>query len=364
MNLTQTLRPASLDEMIGHEKIITELKQRSSENNFPQTMFFAGKTGVGKTTLQRIIAKNILCQNKDSRGYGCNTCAICKSIDDEKPALNYFEFDGYDLGIDKVRDIEELASKRSAFDKTNKKVFVIDELQALNRNTPALKKSLKFLERKYKDVYFILGAMEWIKLPEAIKSRTVMYKLDPIPEKDIATYLYKHCESQKIAVDTEEKANVLLAIGYSSMGSVRTAVSLLERVIYGNIWTEQELQTHLKVYHSSKINSIIMGVLQGKIETMADIEIDTDVLDTIRKRLNLIFKFKSGLELSSYDRSELTGIDSAVDRDKVKYFITQLCDLMKYDYVSPELIEFTFINIINTLKPDRPTKNLNRKSKP
>lgn len=365
MNLTQAIRPSTLDEVVGHQKIITELKKRSEDNNFPQVMMFIGKTGVGKTTLQRIISKNILCQNKDAKGNSCNTCNTCMSIDQEKILLNYNEYDGYDLNIEQARTIEELASKKIPFDKANKRVFVIDELQGVvSKNQQALKKLLKFLERPYKDAHFILGSMEWIKLPEAIKNRTVLYRLDPLDPVLIAQYLNKYCESQKIAIDTQDKAEVLISIASSCGGSMRTAISLLERVIYGNIWTPQEVQKELKVFSTSKINSIIDGVLQGKVEALEDIDFSDEILDSIRFRLNSIYKFKSGLKLEKLEQAELTGIDSRVDIKRVEVFITTLNELMKYNYVTPTLMEFTFLNIINKVKeipvvrPVRPARDV------
>ncbi len=352
MNLTQEYRPKSLDEVVGHKLTVDELKKRCEDNNLPQVMMFTGRSGLGKTTLGRIIAKNILCNNKDSKGNSCNKCHSCLAIDDEKPLINYFEKDGYDLNIEVIRDIEDLASKKIAFDQSNKKVFVIDELQALNRNQQALKKSLKFLERPYTGVYFILGSMEWLKLPPAIKNRTVMYKLSPLKDLEIAEYLYNICKKRNLVGDTLDiqQQDVLLALAQSSSGSLRTAISVLERVIYSNLWTLEKIEKELKIYNNNSINMLIQGVLNKDIEALKDINIDEDTLDIIRKRLNLIYRFKSGIKLEDYEISDVKDIKGNITIESVELFIVELNNLYKYTYLTPELIEFTFISVLNKIK--------------
>ena len=85
MNLAQKLRPMTFDDVVGHEKTIKELKKRCKEQSFPQVIFLIGNTGTGKTTLQRIIAKSMLCLDKTEEGYGCGICKTCEAIDNEKP---------------------------------------------------------------------------------------------------------------------------------------------------------------------------------------------------------------------------------------------------------------------------------------
>jgi DNA polymerase-3 subunit gamma/tau len=354
MNLAQKLIPPTLNEVIGHEKTIKEWKQRSKEKNFPQVSLFIGPTGVGKTTLQRIVAKNILCEHTDNNGNACNNCSICNAINLERPAINYYEYDGYDLNIEKARDIEEIASRKISFETSNKKVFVLDELQALSKNPQALKKLLKFLERQYKEVYFLLGSMETLKLPPAILGRTIKYNLKPLTSKQIGEYLYKYCESINIKIDTEEKASILLTISEAARGSMRDALAYLERVIYGNIWNEKDLLSELDLVTEKTLSKIINGLLSGNINVLTEVELTDETIEQLRKKLNFLYKQAAGLQLPFYIKGELDKIDTSVHISIIEMCIDRLNSLLKFTYLTPTLIEFTLIGIITQAKQMQP----------
>lgn len=84
LNYPLKYRPKSLNEIIGHGRIILELKERSKNNNFSFATLFSGRTGTGKSSVARIIAKNILCSNKSTEGDSCNKCTVCNTIDNDK----------------------------------------------------------------------------------------------------------------------------------------------------------------------------------------------------------------------------------------------------------------------------------------
>lgn len=233
-------RPSSLSGVIGHDKTIKALIKRTKENDIPKRILFTGITGIGKTTLMRIVGKNILCNNKDKDGNSCNQCEICNAIDNEQMNSFYTESNASNLNIDEVRKLVQDAEMKS-FSQAKAKVFVIDEIQEMTKAKAALNNLLKPLEKEYKNVYFILGTMSPKDVPTSIKNRCATYDLKPIAIDEISKQLYSICNKENIKIDTEEKANVLITIADNSYGSMRTAVSYLERVIDSELWTVSEV---------------------------------------------------------------------------------------------------------------------------
>jgi DNA polymerase III subunit gamma/tau len=340
-NLYKKYRPLKLDEVCGQEKVVKDLKKRSLDNSFSHTMLFSGYSGLGKTTLQRIVAKNILCKNKDQNGNSCNTCYICKTIDEEKPSNFYFEINASNLNIDETRALVEASSTRS-LSSVNAKVFVIDELQEMKKTPAALKNLLKPLETNSSYLYFILGTMQLSDIPDAIKNRCVPYKLHQLSYEDITQYLCDICNGEGIQIDTEEKANTLITIAQNSNGSMRTAVSYLERCIYSEIWDSKELLNELNIISDVQLVEIINKLLSNNMSVFTT-KIDKDLLERVRQTLNAIYKHLHGVELEFWQKNQLKGINKTSVQN-VFTLIEGLNKLTYFPYITQELIDFTLIN--------------------
>lgn len=343
MSLYNKYRPKSLSDIVGHEKSVSELKKRSKEDNFSHTMMFSGNSGLGKTTLQRIVAKNILCQNKDEEGNSCNTCDICKCIDEEKISNFYTEINASNLNIDEVRELAESAKKKN-LSTVKRKVFVIDELQEMKKSQSALRTLLKPIESEIPNVYFILGTMQESDIPTSIKNRCVHYKLKDLSFEEIAQNLYSICTKEGIAIDTKEKADTLIAVAQNSDGSMRTAISYLERCIYSNIWDSKAIIEELGIVSNEGLITIINHLLTGNVKLFEN-DITKDILDRIRWILNVLYKSKAGVELNAYQKSFLKGIIN-VDAVFVSKIISRLNELTMLPYINQEMIDFALINIL------------------
>jgi len=354
LNLFQKYRPPTFKDVVGHETTIKELQQRAKDRNFPQCIYITGFTGTGKTVISRIIVKSLLCQNLDVEGNPCEACKICEAVDNEQKLLNYFEENGSNCNIDRMREIEEISQKKIMLSDSSVKVFYIDELQELaGKSSEALKNLLKLLEKPSKNNYFILGSMDDSKIPVAVKNRCVTYKLKLLTVEQIADRLAFICGNEGIVLD-EEKSNVVLSIAQNSQGSLRTAISYLERCIYGNIWTEKEAIKELEIFSDLKINEFITNLLCGKPD-IDNVEINRNLVDNMIYRLNFLYKALTLNNLNGYQKSLISGIDLPVKgKENNKVFVEQilleLYELLKYNYVSTNLIEFKILYIKNVNK--------------
>lgn len=342
MLLYNKYRPLTLLNIIGHEKIIKDLQKRSKENSFAKTMLFSGKSGLGKTTLERIIAKNILCTNKDSSGNSCNKCDICLTIQNEKPNNFYFEINASNLNLEEVKSLIE-SSRVKSLSKSTKKVFVIDELQEMKKAQAALKNLLKPLESDIPNTYFILGTMDESEIPTSIKNRCVHYKLKDLSIEQILNYLAFICKNENINIDNEQKAEVLIAIADNSNGSMRTAISYLERCIYSEIWDKEDLLKELNLASNKTIVHLTNMILTNDIKIFEQ-EINKEIIDKIKNILINYYKVKNKIKLEYYKNIELNGILD-IDISIVKNCLIEFFKLNNYAYINQEIIDYTILNI-------------------
>lgn len=346
-NLYSKYRPLIFDEVFGHSKTITAFKERAQKESYPQALYIEGLTGTGKSTIANIVAKTILCKNKDRRGNPCNKCPECLSVIKEQRTSFFRSLNASNLGIDEMRELENFVDE-TTLSLTTQKVIIIDELQEIS-GSKAQKNILKLLEKIHEDTYFILLTMNGAKVDNAIKNRCVPYKLKPLEFSDIAGYLEYVCKKENISVDSEEKANVLITIADNSYGSMRTACSYLERVIDSNLWEVKNVISELNIISTSDLCNVINYILKGDMSCFS-IKFEKEILDRIRYMLNLIYKFKNEVELTAYEKGQLNGIDAKCNINSVENTISELNELIKFPYLTQELIDFTIINIVKNNK--------------
>jgi len=362
-------RPDCLSKIVGQEKIIKDLQTRFKKNEIPKVTMLTGVTGVGKTTLQRIIGKAIVCNHKDKDGNPCCVCDLCKAIDEEKQNNFYFENNASNLNIDEVRKLIQDAEVKS-FSQAKAKVFVIDEIQEMKKTQAALNNLLKPLEKDYKNVYFILGTMSDRDVPNAIKNRCVVYKLKELNIEEIGRHLFYICEQQKIKIDTEEKSNVLLTIAENSYGSMRQAIAYLERVIYSEIWTVKELIQELEIVSNLDLITSVNHLFIGDAKAF-EIVYSQDLLQRLRYILGTIYKILNKVVVPQWQLTQIKGLDNKnFDSNKVMFALNELFELNKYPYLNQEIIDYTLVKIYVyckecvTLKQNEIIKNQEQPQQP
>lgn len=246
-------RPQTFADTFGqnHIKITIANELKSGKNS--GAYLFCGPRAVGKTTLARIFAKALNCQERKSgESEPCNHCTSCLSVTNGKN-LDVLEIDAAsNTGVDHVRE-NILASARMAPSGNLKKVFIIDEAHMLS--TSAWNALLKVMEEPPSHVVFILCTTEIHKVPLTIISRCERFDFKRISTAEIIEKLSRISRSENIEVDKE----VLEAIARQSGGHLRDAESLLGQLIAagGNKITAEQTDLFIPKSNNREIIEMI-----------------------------------------------------------------------------------------------------------
>ncbi len=222
MALYRKFRPTTFDEVKGQDHIVTTLKNQIRTGRIGHAYLFCGTRGTGKTTVAKILAKAVNCENPQD-GEPCNQCETCREII-EGSSMNVIEIDAAsNNGVDNIRDIKEQVQYSPASGKY--KVYIIDEVHMLSIG--AFNALLKTLEEPPEYVIFILATTEVHKIPITILSRCQRYDFHRITTNTIKQQLADLMEQEQVEV--EDKA--LEYVARMADGSMRDALSLLDQCI-------------------------------------------------------------------------------------------------------------------------------------
>ncbi len=223
--LARRWRPHSFEEMVGQAHVVGALSSALDNDRVHHAYLFSGTRGVGKTTVARILAKALNCEQGVS-SHPCGRCSACEEIDNGC-FVDLIEVDAASrTGVDDTRDLLENVQYAPA--RGRYKVYLIDEVHMFSRNS--FNALLKTLEEPPPHVKFLLATTDPRKLPVTVLSRCLQFNLRSLPAELIATQLQRILEQEGIGA--EPAALKLLARG--AAGSMRDGLSLLDQAIaYG-----------------------------------------------------------------------------------------------------------------------------------
>ena len=215
----RTFRPVSFDTVVRQEHIVRTLKNQISSGKIGHAYLFCGPRGTGKTTLAKIFARAINCENPVD-GSPCGKCEVCKSLS-AGASLDISEIDAAsNNGVDEMRDLREKVQYPPVSGKY--KVYIIDEVHMLTSS--AFNAVLKTLEEPPAHAVFILATTEPQKIPATILSRCMRFDFKLIPQKDLEQLIKSVYD--KVGKEYEEEA--VSAIARAGAGSARDCLSIAD----------------------------------------------------------------------------------------------------------------------------------------
>ncbi|MCR5129735.1 MAG: DNA polymerase III subunit gamma/tau [Lachnospiraceae bacterium] len=233
--LYRKFRPQSFEDVRGQEHIVTTLKNQLKADRIGHAYLFCGTRGTGKTTIAKIFAKAVNCENPQD-GSPCGECAMCKAIA-AGSSMNVIEIDAAsNNGVENVRTIIEEVAYPPVEGKY--KVYIMDEAHMLSEG--ARNALLKTLEEPPKYVIFILATTEVPRIPITIMSRCQRYDFKRISIETIAGRMRELTDIEGIQV--EDKA--LTYVAKAADGSMRDGLSLLDQCVafhFGELLTYEKV---------------------------------------------------------------------------------------------------------------------------
>lgn len=272
-------RPDHFDEVKGQDAIVRTLRNQILYNRIGHAYLFCGTRGTGKTSIAKLFAKTVNCQNPQN-GNPCNLCESCKSINSGS-SFDVIEIDAAsNNGVDHIREIREQVQYPPVHGQY--KIYIIDEVHMLSSG--AFNALLKTLEEPPSYVIFILATTEKHKIPVTILSRCQKYDFKRISLETITNHLHDLMEKENVSV--EQKA--LRYIARAADGSMRDALSLLDQCISFYLGETLTYQNVLEVLGTVD-NEIFRRLMQSILK-----ENTTEVLRIIEEIIN------QGRELSQF----------------------------------------------------------------
>ena len=220
--LYRKYRPLTFSDVIGQGHIVQTLSNAILNNRIGHAYLFTGPRGTGKTTMARIFARAVNCQNPKGAD-PCLECDVCKNITEGR-SLDIFEIDAAsNTGVDNIRELRE--NVKFPPSQAKFKVYIIDEVHMLS--TGAFNALLKTLEEPPAHVIFILATTEIHKVPETIISRCQRYDFTRLSLEHIVQKLSIIAKNENVSI--EQGALEMIAI--AAEGGMRDAESLLSQVM-------------------------------------------------------------------------------------------------------------------------------------
>ena len=340
METYQTLpikyRPTKISELVGQESAKRTLTNMLKTGKIARTIFIHGPWGCGKTTVARLIARYLNCEEL-KENEPCGICFSCKGMDASPPNHpDLVEINAADTrGIDTIRELKESAyfSPRTKY-----RVYILDECHQIT--SQAFQALLKITEEPPKHSVFILCTTEPGKVPNAIKSRALTIPIVPVQDSAMTKHLLRISKQEGIKL----KDTVIDRIVTSCKGHVRDALSILEKLSFvvqdeetSEVVIEEIIEEVLRVEPENIATRILLSIYSGKYTSAAKLlrGIDNHVT-VLEEMLNLHsvavdHALTDKLDDRAYDLyyQSLDKLQNVGIRSLVKSNSLSICDLSK-----------------------------------
>ena len=336
--LYRKYRPSNFDEVVGQQPIIQTLKNAIVQNRIAHAYLFCGPRGTGKTSIAKIFAKMLNCEDESNKP--CGKCTNCKMVQNGSHP-DIIEIDAAsNNGVDEVRNLIDKVKYAPMQGKY--KVYIIDEVHMMT--TGAFNALLKTIEEPPAHVVFILATTEPNKVIPTIISRCQRFDFNKVSQKDIEKRLSIVCKEEKIEIDPE----AISLIAQLADGGMRDSLSILDqciaycssnitvdnvREIYGVLTTSDigKLFEHL---YAHEVDALIQQIQECSDKGMDLKRLTSDFITLLKE--SIILDYSSDSQLVSNTHKEV--IEKYLLKSPSPFRFNVLNELMdvfnKYNYAS------------------------------
>ncbi|QDC96465.1 DNA polymerase III subunit gamma/tau [Candidatus Methylopumilus universalis] len=338
--LARKYRPRSFDTLVGQAHVVQALKNALDQKRLHHAYLFTGTRGVGKTTLARILAKALNCENGISSS-PCGTCTACTEIDQGR-YVDLIEVDAAsNTQVDNMRDL--LDNAQYAPTQGQFKIYIIDEVHMLSKS--AFNAMLKTLEEPPEHVKFILATTDPQKVPVTVLSRCLQFNLKQMPSASISEYMEKILKEEAINYEI----NAIYLIAKAANGSMRDALSILDQGIAycGGTIEEATIKKMLGAIDQSYLFNLIQAVINQDGQKVIEIAKHMDernlsfeaALNDLANLIQIISVTQAipeGLEVSYLDRDQVIALSKKISAEQLQ-LLYQITILGRRDlYLAPD----------------------------
>ncbi len=356
--LYRKFRPDSFDEVKGQDHIVTTLKNQIKADRVGHAYLFCGTRGTGKTTMAKLLAKTVNCENPTENG-PCGVCPSCKAIADGS-SLNVMEIDAAsNNGVDNIRQINETVQYSPAQGKYL--VYIIDEVHMLSAG--AYNALLKTLEEPPEYVIFILATTDEHKLPVTIKSRCQRYDFHRISIETITDRL-EDIVSREGGKATRD---ALSFIARTADGSMRDALSILDECMSAAIGEEltrdgvlktigavsvdiyMDMMSAIKADDANRVLSIISETIYNGKDLTKFVDDFTWFMRNVLF-LKLSPSLKGELDITEEAAGELLELGKEFSTETLSRYLTilqELCSSIRMSSVKRVTLEMAMIKMMH-----------------